>query len=124
MDNFNLWFGALTIAASLYCLYTWIRIKRHRKLFPNALLLPKDYKPSDCLDEAGYLHYMGPRTLILGVAVLLIGVLDVLETMQGILTRWLGDSLWGIFTVLVLLPMALFIWFAACLVRARKRYWV
>ena len=54
MDSTMLLMDVISAACAAYCAYTWVRLLRERKLFKNELLLGKDKKPEDCLDEDGY----------------------------------------------------------------------
>ena len=44
-----------------------MRLLRERKLFKNEILLGKDKKPEDCLDEDGYVSFVLPRLGVLTV---------------------------------------------------------
>ena len=63
----------ISILCGGYCLYTWFLLAKNKKLFMNGLLMPKDKKPSDCLDEEGYVKYMRPKLFLLGLVIFLFG---------------------------------------------------
>ena len=72
-NSMNDLMNLISVLCGGYCLYTWFRLGREKKLFANGLLLPKDAKPSDCLYEDGYIHYIRPKIGILGLAIFLFG---------------------------------------------------
>ncbi len=55
MDDMNLILDLIALGCGLYCLYTWVRLMIGKRLFPNSILVPKEKKPSDCIDEEGYI---------------------------------------------------------------------
>ena len=59
----------ISVLCGGYCLYTWFRLVREKKLFMSSVLLPKDRKPSDCLDEEGYIKTIRPKLGILGLVI-------------------------------------------------------
>ena len=65
MDSTMMLMDVISAACAAYCAYTWVRLLRERKLFKNELLLGKDKKPEDCLDEDGYVSYVLPRLGVL-----------------------------------------------------------
>lgn len=87
MDNYNMIFNAITLAAGIYCLYVWFKLKKAGKLFENQLLVPKDSKPADCLDEAGYIRFIAPCLLILGLVCVLTGVLCIVDMEYQIISN-------------------------------------
>ena len=52
-NSMNDLMNLISVLCGRYCLYTWFRLVREKKLFMSSVLLPKDRKPSDCLDEEG-----------------------------------------------------------------------
>lgn len=50
-----------------------------KEAFHERVLLPKDRKPSDCLDEEGYIKTIRPKLGILGLVILLFGVFSAIN---------------------------------------------
>ena len=78
-NNASLLLDLLTLACGGYCMYTWVNLRILNRLFKNELLVPKDCKPEDCLDEEGYIAYIRPRLFVLSALVVLTGVIFVLN---------------------------------------------
>lgn len=124
-NGFDTIFNLITLGYGLYAVYTWFQL-RGGALFPNPLLIPKDLRPDHCLDEAAYVAYIRPRTLILGVIAALSGGAGMADQSAGFLAAWaaaLGVSdLMLRLILMVVLPLAVVIWYAVCLVRAQRKY--
>lgn len=78
-DSLTLLMDLFAFGCGVYAIYTWIRLLKERKLFKNALLLPKDKDPKDCRDEAGLVAYLIPRTGVLGVTLMLYGTFNLIN---------------------------------------------
>ena len=50
-NSMNDLMNLISVLCGGYCLYTWFRLVREKRLFENGILLPKDRKPEDCVDE-------------------------------------------------------------------------
>ena len=59
--DFNFTLNIFTLGCGAYCLYTFLKLLTGRKLFKNALLIPKEREVEDCTDEEGYISYLLPR---------------------------------------------------------------
>lgn len=107
----------ISIFCGAYCLYTWFRLAREKKLFENSILLPKDKKPSDCLDEEGYIRTIRPKLGILGLTVLLFGVFSSVNVRfdPPILAFPWTFVPWGV-------EAAVLIWYAVCSSHAMRDY--
>ena len=55
-NSMNDLMNLISVLCGGYCLYTWFRLVREKKLFENGILLPKDRKPEDCFDEDAYIR--------------------------------------------------------------------
>ena len=115
--DMTLWMDVLAVGCMVYCLYTWVRLLREGKLFPNSLLVPKEKKPADCRDEAGYVAYLRPR---LGILPLVMTAYTVLIVLDDVLKAgWLPYP-WQLLPLGVLL--AALIWYAAASAKALREY--
>ncbi len=127
MDQYSLLLDLIVVAAGIYLLYTWFRLKKEGKLFENQLLVPKDSKITDCLDEEGFIAYFQPKLLILGVICTVIGAICAVEGQTGFFS--------GLFPTVEKMPViinlggngisfAVLVWYMVCWTKARKEYWV
>lgn len=121
MNAMDLYFNIVGFAAGVYCLYTWFKLKKEGKLFTNQLLVPKDAKPEDCVDEEGYIRIMSPCLFFAGLIWGLIGAVGLANGQFRFLNEagayWLG--LGGSIVCVLAFVVYLIVW-----LRARKRYWV
>lgn len=119
MDNSSMFMmiDLISLGCGIYCLYTWLRLLREKKLFKNGLLIPKDLKPEDCLDEEAYIRYMSPRLAALAVATLLYAVVQVLNNL-------LLDSFMSFAQNMIALGvvMAVLVWYAIANNKANREY--
>ena len=72
--DFNFTLNIFTLGCGAYCLYTFLKLLTGRKLFKNALLIPKEREVEDCTDEEGYISYLLPRLGVLTFSVLIDGI--------------------------------------------------
>ena len=79
MDSLNTFVNLVAVGFGVYALYVVVKLGKNNTLFPNALLVPKDRQVSDCLDEETYVTYMKPRTVILGIVLVLEGLFGALN---------------------------------------------
>ena len=118
MDNsMNNLMDLLSLACGGYCLYTWVKLLVGKRLFENGLLMPKNKKPSDCLDEAAYISYMRPRIGVLAITLLLFTACSVVNTRSETPILPLPWALipWAV-------EAGILIWFAVCSSRAIRDY--
>ena len=127
MTGFELYFNLITLVCGVYALYTAIKLWKLNKLFPNQLLVPKDSKPEDCLDEEGYVDYVKPRLLILGVVLTLVGVICLADSQWQLSAKLLPQVENAAFFVVeggIVLCLLSLVWYIACWMKAKKLYWV
>ncbi len=126
MENFNLFFNIITIGGGIYCLYSLIKMKMAGKLIPNQLLVPKNAKPEDCLDEELYIQYISPRILVLGILLLLGGgiqmVVDHLDLAAKLFPAVENINLY-VNEGCVALCLAGLVWYMVCWNKALKTFW-
>ena len=120
MDNASMFMmiDVISLGCGVYCVYTWLRLLREKKLFKNGLLIPKDMDPSDCLDEAGYIAYISPRLAVLAVVTLLYGIVQMLN--NTILETPFMNFAQSMITLGVV--MAVLIWYAVANSKANREY--
>lgn len=121
MNAIDLYFNIVGLAAGIYCLYTWFKLKKAGKLFANQLLVPKDAKPEDCLDEEGYIRLMSPCLLLVGLVWGLSGGVGMANGQWHFLTER-GSFYFALGSSIVC--VAAFVVYLIVWLRARKLYWV
>lgn len=107
----------MLLGCGVYALYSALKLKKLCYLFPNNFLYPGDCKPEACVDSSGFILYITPRLILLGIGMTLIGVLFLLNMMVI-----KADSLW-INMASVIIPLALLAWYVIAQRKAAKRFW-
>ena len=115
-NSFDSIFNLITLFCGFYCLYYWFQLGRKGLDMPKCPLVPASQDPSECMDAEAYVAYMRPRMLVLGIVVLISAVLGMLEQIV------FDDNVW-IQIAIIVLPMAVLVWFCICFAKARKEYW-
>lgn len=107
----------MLFGVGLYALYSAIRLYKEQMLFPNKILYPGDCKPEDCTDEGGFIDYIIPRVIAVGVIFLLMGIGMVL-----VLYVFKLDTIW-INLASMVLPVAVLVWLVVWQRKAAKLFW-
>lgn len=107
----------MMLGVGIYCIYTYIRLRRECSLFPNKFLYPGNCKPEECVDIDGFINYILPRIMIFGVAILLCGAA------YGLL-----EIVWKINHIAInigsmVLPLAIFGWYIYVQRKAADLFW-
>lgn len=118
MGGILTWFLVLMLfGCGIYAIYTYIRLHRTCMLFPNKFLYPGNCTADTCADVDGFIDYIEPRLLLLGVATLLCGIA---YTVYAMVLK--GSSIWmDIATVVI--PAGIFVWYMFVQRKAAKLYW-
>ena len=101
----------------IYGLYSAIRLRKEQMLFPNKFLYPGNCDPAACLDPGEFIDYIIPRALILGVALILLGGLFALNAFVLHIDSWLIDL------GMIVMPVAVIVWYCVVQRKAAKNYW-
>lgn len=115
-DSMFTLFDFISLAAGAYVLYTWYRLLVSKRLFANSLLIPKDQSPKNCDDPDGYIRYILPRLLVLGLVLFLFGAVSMANSSLQFYSKAVGIAL-------NFVTLAVIAWYAVCSVRAFKRFW-
>ena len=107
----------MLLGCGVYALYSALKLKKLCYLFPNNFLYPGDCKPEACVDASGFIVYITPRLILLGIGMVLIGGLFLLNMLV-----FKEDSLW-INLASVIVPQALLAWYVIAQRKAAKRFW-
>jgi len=115
-DSFLLIFDLIALLCGVFCLYTWFRLRREKRLFKNSIICPSSKEPKDCLDEEAYIAYIQPKLLILGIVTFLFGAICMVDEKVHMFNL-LGQEL------CTAVSLAVVVWFGVCTYKANKRYW-
>ena len=114
MNDTFIWIDVLVAGCGLYIIYAYYLMKV-KGIVKESLMLSKDVKFEKCKDKQGYIDFVAPKLLILGICVTLCGGIGVLNDY----TQVLGHG--------YLLVMAVFlgtvIWFSTTIKKAVNRFW-
>ncbi len=107
----------MLVGSGVYALYTYIRLHRTCALFPNKFLYPGNCTPDKCVDVDGFIDYIEPRLLVLGVAMLLCGIA------YGLYSMLLKGSIIWVDIATIVIPAGIFVWYMVVQRKASKEYW-
>lgn len=74
MDEFQLF---LQFGMGIYCIYLFFRYRGAKEIPQTQVLLSKDIPTTKCKDQAGYLTYILPKLLILGIIMVVMGAAEL-----------------------------------------------
>lgn len=116
-DFFSFLMLAMLIGLGVYCIYTYIRLRRQLYLFPNKVLYPGNCKPEDCIDVDGFIDYILPRMLIYGLMLLTLGAgfftLELVLRVNSIVYSFIIDGF----------VLGFFVWFIIVQRKCAKEFW-
>lgn len=101
----------------IYGLYSAIRLRKEQLLFPNKFLYPGNCDPAACLDPGEFIDFIIPRALILSVALILLGGLLALNSFVLHIDSWIIDL------AMIVLPLAVIVWYCIVQRKAAKNFW-
>ena len=101
----------------IYALYTCFRLRRTCMLFPNKFLYPGGCTAETCVDVDGFMDFIEPRLLLLGVAMIVCGLAYFYYSM--ILK---ANFLWADIAALVI-PTGVMVWYMFAQRKASKLFW-
>ena len=106
-------FGIIGIGAGLYSLYAWIQLK-FKGIINTSILVPKDTTIKKCKDKEAYRAAAGPKLLVLAVVLILYGAEDLYNTYV--------QSTGKLFWVMLVLVLAVLVWFAWTVKKLNAKY--
>ncbi len=104
----------IVVGGGFYVLYAWYMLMFKGEI-KEGILVPKSTSPKRCKDLAGYKAYMGTRTLIFGIVVIISGAVGLYQDYVQKLPVAVYLAALGVF-------LACVIWFAACSKKAEKLF--
>ena len=115
ISSMNGIFDVLITAFGGYILYAWFMMKT-RKEIKGGMFLPQGTDPKKCKDPDGYIAYIGPRFLLMGIICMLSGLLGLAIDYLGILPEGMYLVVTGFFLVFL-------VWYGIMSKKAVKKYW-
>lgn len=107
----------MLFGCGIYALYTYIRLRRTCMLFPNKFLYPGGCTAETCVDTDGFMDFIEPRLLLLGIVMLLLGIAYFVYSFA-----LQGDYLWGDI-VAIFVPAGVLVWYMLVQRKASKLFW-
>ena len=107
----------MLFGSGIYALYTYFRLHRTCMLFPNKFLYPGTCTADTCVDEDGFIDFIEPRLLILGIAMFLCGVAYFFYAIV------LKANDIAVDIAAIVLPVAVFVWYMLVQRKAAKEFW-
>lgn len=107
-------FDILIIFCGGYVLFAWYQLQ-YKDQVREGLLVTKGTETKKCRDLPAYKKYMGWRTLLMGCACLLSGIVGLMQDFGMAVPMVLYWSLYIFFFVIV-------VWYAMCAKKAQKQY--
>lgn len=107
----------MLLGCGVYALYTYFRLHRTCALFPNKFLYPGGCTADTCADVDGFIDYIEPRLLLLGLAMLLLGGAYFY---YSIILK--ATFLWADI-ISVVLPAGVLVWYMVVQRKAAKEFW-
>lgn len=104
------------IGCGIYSIYSYMIQRKSRKLLANKIICPGNCEAKKCKEPEAFLTFILPKTLTLGIGLLVFGALFVLDHFFG------GNNLL-VTILLMVLPTALFFWYVAMQRKAAERFW-
>lgn len=114
--DFSSMFDVISLVCGGYILLTWFKLRAAGRLFPNNLLIPRDKSPQDCLDQAGFILYISPRLLTVGIIVGLSGLAGLANAWFQFYGFWVSEGIIAVCLIAL-------VWYCVCNARAAKKYW-
>lgn len=114
MDSMNSFMDIIIFGSGVYILYVYYMLK-FKKEIKETLLLPKDLPVNKCKDKEGYIAYMSPKVLILGIITLICACFGISESQFHLLGNW--------YIAVLAVLLAAVIWFIIVSKKATKKYW-
>lgn len=109
--------AALYLGFGLYCLAVWLRLRQGKPLGNGRrILMPGGFRERKCRHPEAYKGYMRPRVLALGMGLVLFGAAFLAD-------HYTGSGSTAVALVLLVLPLALLVWYVLAMRKAAKQWW-
>ncbi len=116
MDNTSImsFLDIIVVLAGAYVLYSWYLLITKKEI-KQGVLIPKDVEPKRCKDIDGFVKYMSPRTLVLGIMALISGGIGIYQDTVKLIHP---IAYWSFFVAFLLV----LVWFGYGSKKALKDY--
>ena len=109
--------AALYLGFGLYCLAVWLRLRQGKPLGNGRrILMPGGFRERKCRHPEAYKGYMRPRVLALGMGLVLFGAAFLAD-------HYAGSGSTAVALALLVLPLALLVWYVLAMRKAAKQWW-
>ena len=109
--------AALYLGFGLYCLAVWLRLRQGKPLGNGRrILMPGGFRERKCRHPEAYKGYMRPRVLALGMGLVLFGAAFLAD-------HYTGSGSTAVALALLVLPLALLVWYVLAMRKAAKQWW-
>ena len=108
---------ALLFGSGIYALYTYFRLRKTYELFSNKFMYPGNCATDNCVDPDGFIDYMLPRLLLLGIVMVLFGIA---YTFYCVMMQP-GTLLLDIVSLII--PIGIFVWYMLVQRKASREFW-
>ena len=109
--------AALYLGFGLYCLAVWLRLRQGKPLGNGRrILMPGGFRERKCRHPEAYKGYMRPRVLALGIGLVLFGAAFLAD-------HYTGSGSTTVALALLVLPLALLVWYVLAMRKAAKQWW-
>lgn len=112
-DSMGGLFGVIGLACGAYIFYAWFKMKKTGEI-NRTILLPRSENPKKCKNRDAYIKAVSPKMLILGVAAVFYGAVDLCCSYMTVPVALFWTAI-GVF-------LAALIWFAASVSKLNKTY--
>lgn len=112
-SEWDLYFGIGSIACGLYCFYALFNMKTKGKICA-VLLLDKETAKKQCKDVGAYLVEVMPPVTVLGTGITAYGIITLLYIYN--------EQLYLPMMIMLVVTLAILVWFGMVTTKARKKY--
>ena len=104
----------IVLLAGFYVFYAWFLLVKKKEI-RQGVMIPKDVDPKRCKDIDGYVQYMSPRTLLLGVMAVVSGGVGLYQDNVKLLNPIIYWTLFAAF-------LAIIFWFGISSKKAVEKF--
>lgn len=113
MNDFTAILSIIILGSGIYCLYAAYMLKA-KGVINKTILLGKDVDVKKCKDKDGYIKYVFPKVLLLGIVALIYAAVDLINGyVVKIAIPWM---------IMMVVFLGVLIWFGAVTSKASRRY--
>ncbi|MCD7882593.1 MAG: hypothetical protein LUI87_02625 [Lachnospiraceae bacterium] len=114
-DAFYIMIDLFIIGCGIYIIAQYIFMARTHELRQN-MMLPKELPIARCKDVKGYIHDVGKKQLVFGIASTVCGVISLAQDLVGNVNIYISMTAMVVFIVLC-------VWYGRESKKAIEKYW-